>query len=307
MAIREIDYLSFNERDTIKAWVYVPIRKPKAIVQIVHGFGEHSRRYLHMILKLNEAGFIVCANDHVGHGKTAYDSNTWMDFGEKGYMTTAEDEHTLRRLVERDFPGLPYVMFGHSWGSMIARNYASHYGEDMSALIICGTAAVMPGVPEMDAELKALVDAGKGKEVQQEFLARLFAGMVDRYDNPKTPNDWIALDPDIVADHGSDPFNGFRVPNVQSFYDFIHQMIEITGTQWAENIPKKLPIYNIAGDQDPVGNYGQGIYEVSNWLWNTGHKVKTKLYSGYRHEIHNERDIRDEVVDGIIAFIENAL
>jgi len=308
MAIREVNYPSFNGRDTIKAWVYTSIRKPRAIVQVVHGFGEHSRRYLHMILKLNEAGFVVCANDHVGHGKTAYDSDTWMDFGDKGYMTTAEDEHILRQLVQKDFPGIPYVMFGHSWGSMIARNYAAHYGQGMDALVICGTAAVMPGVPEMDAELKKLLDEGKGKTVEPEFLGRLFAGMTDRYDEPKTTNSWIALDPDVVADHGADPFNNFNaVPNVQSFYDFIHQMIEITGTKWAEKVPKELPIYNIAGDQDPVGNFGQGVYEVSNWLWNTGHKVKTRLYSGYRHEIHNERGIRDEVVDGIIEFIDGIL
>lgn len=231
-----------------------------------------------------------------------------MDFGDKGYMTTAEDEHALRQLVQKDFPGLPYAMFGHSWGSMIARNYAAHYGQDVVALVICGTAAVMPGVPEMDAELKKLLDEGKGKTVEPAFLGRLFAGMTDRYDEPKTPNSWIALDPDVVADHGADPFNNFNaVPNVQSFYDFIHQMMEITGTEWAEKVPKKLPIYNIAGDQDPVGNFGQGVYEVSNWLWNTGHKVKTKLYSGYRHEIHNERDIRDEVIDGIIEFIDGIL
>jgi alpha-beta hydrolase superfamily lysophospholipase len=73
-------------------------------------------------------------------------------------------------------------------------------------------------------------------------------------------------------------------------------------------VPKKLPIYNIAGDQDPVGNYGEGVYQVSNWLAETGHNsITTKLYSGYRHEIHNHREIRDEVVDGIINFVQRAL
>lgn len=44
----------------------------------------------------------------------------------------------------------------------------------------------------------------------------------------------------------------------------------------------RLPIYNIAGDQDPVGEYGVGVYQVSNWLVQTRHNVTTKLYSGYR-------------------------
>ncbi len=38
-----------------------------------------------------------------------------------------------------------------------------------------------------------------------------------------------------------------------------------------------------------------------------GHPVSVKLYSGYRHEIHNERPIRDEVEAGIVAFIDRIL
>ena len=77
----------------------------------------------------------------------------------------------------------------------------------------------------------------------------------------------------------------------------------IIGTQWAEKVPAAIPVYNIAGDQDPVGLFGEGVYAVSNWLADTGNQVKTKIYSGYRHEIHNYRDIRDEVEDGMIDFI----
>ena len=65
--------------------------------------------------------------------------------------------------------------------------------------------------------------------------------------------------------------------------------------------------YNIAGDMDPVGEYGEGVYAVSNWLHSTGHNVKTKLYSGYRHEIHNYADIKNEVEDGIVEFMDQHL
>ena len=54
-------------------------------------------------------------------------------------------------------------------------------------------------------------------------------------------------------------------------------MTVILGTEWAEKYQHSLPIYNIAGDMDPVGEYGEGVYAVSNWLllpWNTG-KNKT--------------------------------
>ena len=87
--------------------------------------------------------------------------------------------------------------------------------------------------------------------------------------------------------------------------DFVYMFKVIEGKEWASKVTTALPIYNIAGDEDPVGMYGEGVYQVSNWLISTGHNVKTKLYSGYRHEIHNYAGIKEEVSDGIIAFMDD--
>ncbi len=308
MGLHEISFTSFSEQDTIKGWIYTPIRKSKGIIQLVHGFGEHSRRYLHMILRLNEEGFIVACDDHIGHGKTAFDSGNWENWGEKGYMTMVEDEHQLRRMVQERFPHLPFFLFGHSMGSMIVRNYLTKYGEGVEGAILCGTSGVLPTAAELSIELKNRIDAGEGDQVDAEALGKLLGWMTDRIDQPNTANDWISGDPDIVADHANDPFNNFTSPpNIRSLYDFVQMMEQIVGTEWAENVPISIAIYNIAGDQDPVGLYGEGVYAVSNWLAETGHTVKTKLYSGYRHEIHNYRDIREEVEDGIVDFIEGVI
>lgn len=115
-------------------------------------------------------------------------------------------------------------------------------------------------------------------------------------------------DPLIQADHANDPFNAFSKPtHNQSLYDFTQMLAVVTGLKWAKKVPKDLPIKNIAGDMDPVGEYGQGVYEVSNWLIATGHQVSTKLYSGYWHEIHNDADIKNEVVAGIVDFMDGLI
>ena len=121
--LHEVKFKSFNERDEVYGWIYVPAARPKGIIQIIHGFGEHSRRYLHMIVKFLEAGYIVAADDHVGHGKTALENDTWGDWGDKGPHTMMEDEHILKELVCEKYPDLPYFLFGHSMGSFIARDY----------------------------------------------------------------------------------------------------------------------------------------------------------------------------------------
>ena len=83
--LHEVKFLSYNEVQTVHGWIYVPAAKIRGVVQLVHGFGEHSRRYFHMICKLMDAGFVVAADDHVGHGKTALEDDTWGDWGTKGH------------------------------------------------------------------------------------------------------------------------------------------------------------------------------------------------------------------------------
>ena len=58
--LHEVSFPSYNGRDQVQGWIYVPAAKPKGIVQIIHGFGEHSRRYLHMI-----ASFVAVSYTHL--------------------------------------------------------------------------------------------------------------------------------------------------------------------------------------------------------------------------------------------------
>ena len=306
--LHEVSFKSFNERDTVYGWIYVPAAPAKGIVQLIHGFGEHSRRYLHMIVKFLDAGYIVAADDHVGHGKTAVENGTWGDWGGKGCHTMMEDEHTLTTLVKEKYPGLPYFLFGHSMGSMIARDYAAKYGSELAGLTICGTCGAFRGAAETAAKLSEAIALGKGEESDPAFSAELMGWLCEYCGDIKIGNEWICSDIYVQQDHADDPFDAFTKPTSnRSLYDFTQMMEVINGLEWAKKVPASLPIYNIAGDLDPVGEYGEGVYAVTSWLRATGHNVKTKLYSGYRHEIHNYSGIKDEVEAGIIAFMNENL
>ena len=130
--LHEVSFKSFNQRDMVQGWIYVPACAPKGIVQLIHGFGEHSRRYLHMISAFMDAGYIVTADDHVGHGRTAVANGVWADWGEKGPHTMMEDEHSLKEIVCEKYPGLPYFLFGHSMGSFITRDFMVKYGGELA-------------------------------------------------------------------------------------------------------------------------------------------------------------------------------
>lgn len=303
--LHEVSFPSYNKRDQVQGWIYVPACEPEGIVQLVHGFGEHSRRYLHMIVALMDAGFIVAADDHVGHGKTAMMNDTWGDWGDAGFRTMMEDEHTLKELVCEKYPDLPYFLFGHSMGSMIARDFAAKYGDELTGLIICGTPGVFRMTDEVMPKLKAAIDEGKAHESDPAFVGELMGWMFARCaEGAERGNEWICHDPWVQKDHAEDPFDAFTHPthNLSLLY-FIEMMKAIEGPEWAAQVPADLPILNIAGDQDPVGEWGVGVYQVTNWLVDTGHDVMTRLYSGYRHEIHNYDDLKDEVEDDIIDFL----
>ena len=306
--LHEVSFASYNERDQVQAWIYVPACKPNGIVQLIHGFGEHSRRYIHMILAFLDAGYIVAADDHVGHGKTAMVNNVWGDWGDKGCHTMMEDEHTLKKIVCEKYPNLPYFLFGHSMGSFITRDFIAKYGHELNGATICGTTGIFRGAKEVKEKLKEIIDAGHGEESDPNVVGSLMGWMCERCGEVQIGNEWICHDPCVQKDHAQDPFDAFTRPTSnRSIYDFIQMMLTIEGTQWAKKVPKKLPIYNIAGDQDPVGEYGLGVCQVSNWLVETGHHVTTKLYSGYRHEIHNYAEIKNEVEAGIIEFMNSNL
>lgn len=307
MSIKEISFKSANNRDMVKAWAYSPLGEPKAVIQLIHGYGEHSRRYLHMISKFQEAGFVVYADDHIGHGKTGYDGNTLGDPHSGGFMTYLKDEKSLHDIAVEDYPDIPYFVFGHSWGSMLARGYAAHFGEDITGLMLCGLCSQWKGC-EIEYEDPAFEAAFKADPNQPagEWFDKVFLGMTDRVENPNSPSDWIANDPKIVADHAGDMFNTFDT-TIELVWDFVQLYHFIESPEWAPMVPKDIPVYLIAGDQDPCGNYGEGLYHVSNLLAENGNKTYVKAYSGYRHEVHNELDLRDEVEEGLIQFVEKVL
>ncbi|MDO4486833.1 MAG: alpha/beta hydrolase [Bacillota bacterium] len=307
--LHEVSFLSYNERDNVQGWIYVPAAKVKGIVQLVHGFGEHSRRYLHMICKMLDAGYIVAADDHVGHGKTAIVNDTWGNWGHKGAQTMMEDEHRLKELVQEKYPDIPYFMFGHSMGSIITRQFIAKYGDELAGAIICGTVGP-DAIPceEGIKQLKPLVEAGKGDEADPDLLGTLLGGLFARIEEVKLGNEWICHDEYVQLDHANDPFDAFTRPTSnEALLQFIEMIDEVKGTEWAAKVPAALPLYNIAGDEDPCGSYGEGVKQVAGWLEETGHSIKTKLYEGYRHEIHNYNDIKDEVEAGIIEFMNGVI
>ena len=307
MALYEIDFTSSNDRDVIHGWLHTPAAEPKGVVQLIHGLGEHSRRYLHLISALLDAGFAVAADDHAGHGRTAMQSGIWADAGDDAARVVVSDELTLQRKVREILPDLPCVVFGHSWGSMIARVMAARTAGDLAGLVLCGIAAQMRGIERtVDREdlKRSATGDNRAEPASEQLVDQLFDGFLDRCGPGAGPTAWVAADEDVVADHGRDPFNNFGAPMSARFMQgFVDVYDQANDRAWYSAIGAQLPVLILAGEQDPVANYGEGAFHVANRLRETGHDdVRTRVFPGVRHEVHNEPLTRAEVEREILDF-----
>ena len=238
-------------------------------------------------------------------------SGIWADAGDEAARVVVEDELALQARAREILPDLPHVLYGHSWGSMIARVVAIAPRAELSGLVLGGIAAQMRGIEtSIDRESLAALATGaqRADPVPEEFVGQLFDGFLDRCGEDAGPTAWVALDEDVVADHGRDPLNNFGAPMSARFLQgFVDVYDRANSEAFYSDLPAGLPVLILAGDQDPVANYGEGALHVANRLHAAGHAdVRTRVYPGVRHEVHNEPTTRDDVVQEILAFAARA-
>ena len=115
---------------------------PKAVVQIAHGMGEHAARYRRLGEALVDAGYVVYANDHRGHGRTAGIADRHGDLGTAGWSGLIDDMAALTARARAEHPGIPLVLLGHSMGSFALQQYLLDRSADIDAAVLSGTSAV---------------------------------------------------------------------------------------------------------------------------------------------------------------------
>jgi alpha-beta hydrolase superfamily lysophospholipase len=93
----------------------MPEGKPAVVVGLMHGYAEHLGRYAHVMNAWAEKGIATVAIDLRGHGRSA---------GRRGhcdrFLEFVDDASELKALVAARAPGVPPILFGHSFGGLVA-------------------------------------------------------------------------------------------------------------------------------------------------------------------------------------------
>lgn len=287
----------------IHGYRWIPEGTPKAVIQIVHGIAEHSLRYDEFARFLNTEGFVVVSEDHMGHGQSVGEDGI-QGYFHGGWHAAVRDTYRLTLMTRRKWPGIPYILFGHSMGSFMARTIlCDHPDGPIDAAIISGTGWQDRTVLGFGAALCSVVCRdGKDKLPNERLHQLIFGGYNAKVEHPRTDHDWLSRDKQRVDAFMDDPKCGF-VATAGLMQDLLSGLIYIQDGAKIRRMRKDLPVYFIAGTDDPVGNYGKGVEKTVQAFRKAGmEKVEQKLYPLCRHELINEIN-RQEVFADLSAWI----
>ncbi|MFH8368257.1 alpha/beta fold hydrolase [Streptomyces sp. NPDC018031] len=278
--------------------------QPRAIIQIAHGAAEHARRYGRFAGFLADHGYLVVASDHRGHGGTAESTGGYGIVGDDdSWRAMVADLRAIGHRARTDHPDVPLILFGHSMGSMLARDCAQEYGDELAGLVLSGTFRTLPGaeIEEISAHIEREI-TDRGRDALSTFVPSLFASFNDPYEFG-TGFEWLSRDSTEVGLYAADAACGFPFSAGLSL-DWVRAVRKINDPRNQARIPAHLPVHIAVGTEDPCNQRMTLVYELlEDFRYIGTRNLSWKSYPGARHEILNETN-RDEVQQDLLAWLD---
>ncbi|MBQ7980679.1 MAG: alpha/beta hydrolase, partial [Oscillospiraceae bacterium] len=250
-----------------------------------------------------ENGILVCGHDHLGHGASAVTEEYLGYFArEKGWQYLIKDTVRLTKIIQEQYPAVPYFLVGHSMGSLIVRAIIPKYGYMYDGAALLGT---LNSTPAMDAAyiyMKSLCRI-KGEFYRPEETDRLLNIIGNsRFKVADSGFAWVSREGTAGDDYINDPLCNYSF-TASAYADLIMLIMYASGSKWSESVDKIFPILICSGTEDYVGNWGKDALKLFDSLEKAGcEQVELKLYDGARHEILNETN-REEVFADLLDWL----
>ncbi|WP_350348080.1 alpha/beta fold hydrolase [Agromyces sp. G08B096] len=258
------------------------VEEPNAVIQLAHGVGEHIGRYGRLVEALNAAGYSVWADDHRGHGQTGFEQHggdlTRMGRlgpgGLRAAIAAVEQFTDLIRATED--PGLPLVLLGHSWGSLMAQIIVNRHADRYDGVVLTATA--------------------------YRTLRHMEAGDLNRRHRHlgPTPVEWLSREPSVAAEFMADPYT--TSTPLRKLFGTADAM-RLLGRP-ARGLPPELPLLIMVGSDDSLGGEESARRLAEAYVRRSGLvDVEVIVYEGARHEIFNETN-QAEVRADLIGWLD---
>lgn len=258
--------------------------RPRGIVQIVHGVGEHGLRYEPLAQDLVRAGWTVHANDQRGHGRTGLaqwdgDHGKLGRLGPGGLRAAIAAVEQMTTVALAEDPGLPVVLLGHSWGSLMAQRILNTASERYAGVVLSATALRLPGFMN-------------GGDLNRRHAA-----------SGPTTHEWLTRDRAVIDAVGLDPLA--VEADVLGLFG-LPDTLRLLGLP-RRRIPNDLPVLLQVGSEDSLGGpRSVGLLARAYRRRGGLTDVTVRVYEGARHEVYNETN-RDEVVADLVRWLDTSI
>lgn len=137
-------FYSTDVENTVRTAVWENDELEKvAVIQISHAALKNIDDYEAFASFLADNGFVVCGNDHLGHGRTAKGESKTGILPDDGDIRLVDDMHRLSNIMHKEYENLPYFILGEGvLGSLTARKYCALFGEELTGAVFIGTVEV---------------------------------------------------------------------------------------------------------------------------------------------------------------------
>jgi alpha-beta hydrolase superfamily lysophospholipase len=270
---------------------WLPADRVDALIQIVHGMGEHALRYARFAERACAAGFAVAAHDQRGHGRSAAES--LGDLGAGGWAAALRDVDELGQALLADLPRTPRVLVGHSMGSIVVRALLARGSAPLAGCALSASPVPLRGVARLGRVVARCEAWRVGEDGRSKLLHALLFGRAARAFRPsRTAFDWLSRDPAEVDAYVADPLCGF-VLSPRSLAQMLACLARLERGSALRGVPRSLPIHVFAGGDDPMSGPA-AVRALAGRYHRAGfERVTTRVYPGSRHETLNELDRRE--------------
>ncbi len=250
--------------------------KPLAVMIIVHGYAEHSGRYLELMHALGERRIAAFAQNLRGHGQEA---KVLADLDSAD--AALEDIQPLQKKARELVPEVPLFMMGHSFGAALAILHSLKNPQAVRGLVVT---APFIQLPEYASPFLVKVSG---------LLSKLFPLL------PAQSFDYsqASRDPAVVQKLDQDPFYYKGKIRIRTGYEMLR-----TIDKARSGINRlQMPLLILYGTEDKLVNTSDSKYMFEH----AASKDKTlKAMTGLYHEILNEpekEEVRDLIIDWILG------
>lgn len=255
-----------------------PAAQPKAVVALLHGLGEHCRRYEHLGAFFQSKGIAMLACDHEGFGRSG---------GKRGFVKSYSDyyQQAGRLLVEceKQYPDVPVFFYGHSMGGNVLLNYILQRHP-----VIKGAIVSAPLIGLAFAPSPLAVAAGKlMKNIWPAFTQQ------NQLDIQQ-----LSRDAAVVKAYAEDPFVHSDLSAAVGI-----GMLEAADYLKAYQGPVRCPVLLMHGTADAITSE-PATRAFAQRL--EGERVTYHPWPGLYHELHNEPE-KEQVFAFVLAWIEGVL